>query len=101
MSLSGEREDGNAERAALRRKRDATGRWDNRRERRVQANGRIEVEQAHAVGSDHPHAVIADFRDQLLLQVAAAGSSLRESGAHDNERSHARGGAVVDHGENR
>ena len=53
------------------------------------------VEQAHAVGPDHPHAVAADRVDELLLQRAAVVADFGESGGDDDQRLDAGGGAVV------
>ena len=64
-------EDGQAERAALRRERDPPGGRVDGRERRVHAKRRIGVQDPHAVGADHAHAGGADLLDQLVLQRAS------------------------------
>ena len=51
---------------------------------------------AHAVGADHPHAVAAHLLDERVLPRASLGADFRESGRDDDERLHARRGAVVD-----
>ena len=70
------------------------------RERRIEADVGGRVEQPHAVGADHAHAVIADAFDQLALQRPAAFTGFCKSRGNHHERFHAGRRAVVDDGEN-
>ena len=95
-ALPRELENREPERAALRREPDAAGRRHDRRERGVEAHLRRRVEQAHAVGADHPHPVVAHALDQLLLQRPAGVADLGEPGRDHHQRLDARRGAIVD-----
>ena len=74
---------------------------EKRRERRVEPDGRIGVEQTHAVGTDHAHPVAADLVDQLLLQGPPVGADFRKTSRDDDQRLHAGGRAIVDDAEDR
>ena len=100
-SLRGELEHRHAERAALRHQRDASGRRVDRRERGVQPDLGIGVQQAHAVGSDHPQPVAAHFVDQPLLQRAPLVAGFREARRDHDQRLDAGRRTVVDDSQDR
>ena len=97
----GERENRQAQRAALRGERDAALAREHRREGRIQADGRIGVQQPHAVGTDHPHPVAADLVHELILQRVPVDPDFRKTGGDDDQGLHAGGRAVVDDAEDR
>ena len=76
------------QRAALRGERDAAGRECAARERRVQPPCRRR--DAQAVRADHPRAVRAHEREQLVLPRAPFGARLGETRRDDAQRPHAR-----------
>ena len=92
-------QDREPERAALAREGDGLP-AERRRERRVQVNGGVGVDQAHAVGSDQPHTGGPDLVAQGLLAASAAFACLRESGADEDDRRDVRRDAVVQHAVN-
>ncbi len=85
-----------AERPALRRQRHAALGRIGRSEGGVQAHGRVRVHEAHAVGSDHPHAGVADLLEQCRFQAPALFAGLTEAGRDDDDAFDALGDAVVD-----
>ncbi len=96
---AGERQNGDAERAALGGQRHDAGRRKEGRERRVERHFRIRVEQAQAIRSHHAHAVAAHFFDELLLELAPAAAGLGKAGRDHDERLDAALRAVVDDAE--
>jgi hypothetical protein len=95
-AVLGEFEDRHAERAALRRQRDAACRRDDRRERSVHANRGVGVQDAHAIRADHPHPVGSHAVDQPLLQFATLGSGFGKAGGDDDQGTDTRGRALID-----
>jgi hypothetical protein len=89
-------QDRQTERAALRGEGDAAGRRIHRRERRVQVEGGIRVDDPHAVRPDHPDSGVADAVDERRFHDAAGSPALGEPGADDDERLHAFRDALVD-----
>jgi len=90
-------DDGDSERSALRHEGDATRRRLDRAEARVQADSRVGVHHAQAVGSHEPHASGTADAHQLPLALATAGAGLGEAGRYDDERTDALGRAVACH----
>ena len=76
----GERQNRQPERAALRRESHMPRLREQRRERGVQTQPGIRVEQSHAVGADHPHPVSAHLIDQRLLCGPAVVASFGVAG---------------------
>ena len=74
---------------------------EDRRERRVEPNRRVGVQQAHAVRADHPHAVAAHLVGQGVLQRAPVAAGFGKPCGDDHDRSDAGGGAVVHDAEHR
>ena len=66
------------------------------RERGVEPDGRIGIEESHGVGPDDPHSVASGFFEEFLLEGAPLVVGLRESRGDDDERPDARDRAVVD-----
>src|SRR5205814_1206322 len=96
-ALSRQRDDGQAKGAALRAESNVALRWKVRSERRIQTDPWIGVENSQTVGSDHAHAVTANFFEKLLLALPAFGADLSEPGGDDDRRPRAARGAVIDH----
>ena len=90
-------EDGEPERAALREHADVPDRRPVRREGRVQGDGGVGVEDAHAVGPDHPHARAAHEPGEPLLGRTPLLGGFREPGGDHDHVAHARRGAVAHH----
>jgi hypothetical protein len=67
-----------------------------RRERCVQRDGRVGVEDAHAVRADHPHPRAADQAGEPLLRRPAVRRDLGEARGDDDDAAHVEGGAVGD-----
>src|SRR5262249_49320154 len=85
-SLRRERKNRHPKRAALGRERNAALRRDDRRERRVQADGWIGIQQAHAVRADHSQPKLTDLLDEALLQDSTGAPRLGETRGDDGER---------------
>jgi hypothetical protein len=94
--LLGVVEDGQADRARLRRERDAAVGRPGRREGGVEGDRGIGVEQAEAVGAHHAHAGGAHLGQERVLDRLAVDAGLGEAGGDDQERLHADRDAVVD-----
>jgi hypothetical protein len=71
------------------------------RERPVHAQIIARVDEPHAVGSDHPHAVTAHFVHEHLLQCPSFVANLREAGGDNDETFDARRRAVVNDAQHR
>ncbi len=91
---------GDAERTGLGEEPGPAGQRRERRERGVQRDGHVGVDDAEAVRPDHPHAVGARRGDDVALQGPAGGplvgvAALAEPAAEDHQAAHAARGAVV------
>ena len=94
-------EDGDAQRAGLGEEAGPPGQRRQRRERRVEPNRAVGVDDAEAVRTDDAHAVRARLGDQLALRgptfgALVVGAALAESAAEHDQPAHAALGALRD-----
>ena len=89
-------EDCQPQRSALCRHGDATSGRRYRRKCRVQADGGIAIEQAHAVWSDQTAAGPPDAVDERGLAGTTVFATLAEAGADHADRAHVLADALVD-----
>ncbi len=96
MALPRQGQHGEAERAALGRHRDAPVRRQAVRDRSVERDVGIGIQEAHRVGSDHAHPVASNPLQELLLKGAPLGIGLGEAACDDDHRPDAGRRAFVD-----
>ena len=87
------------ERAALSRHRDASPRRIDRRERRVQLDGRIGIEQAHAIRTDQAAAGPPHLLNQRGFECPSVRITFAEAGTDDANRRDVLADAIVHGGQ--
>jgi len=95
----GRGEHGDSQRATLREEAETAGPGHPRRERGVETDLRVGVDEAERVGADHAHPVLAGAPAQLLLALRAVVPALREPTRRDEEVPDALGRALVEDAE--
>src|SRR5580765_8592937 len=99
MPFTAERENGNAQSAALGDKSDVAASRKLRRECGIQLHCVFRIDDSHAVGADHAHAVNPDLFGQLPFEPRAFIARFLEPGGDYDKAADAFCAAFIDGGE--